>query len=74
MRSVILALICLASHIALGQQWPFEYWHEGKLVLEAGDTLKGQIKYDIHTDIIQFNQKNVLQSFHCSENCLLRNL
>ena len=59
----ILALIFFVSHAANAQQWPFEYWHEGKLVLESGDTLKGKIKYDIQTDIIQFDQKGVLQSF-----------
>ena len=48
---------------ASGQQWPFEYWHDGKLVLEAGDTLKGKIKYDPQTDIIQFEKKGALQSF-----------
>ena len=33
------------------------------MVLETGDTLKGKIKYDINTDIIQLDQSNRLQSF-----------
>jgi hypothetical protein len=32
------------------------------VVLESGDTLKGKVKYDIQTDIIQFDQKGSLQS------------
>jgi hypothetical protein len=61
-RLALVATIFFTCH-AQAQQWPFEYWHEGKLVLEAGDTLKGKIKYDIQTDIIQFDQKGALQSF-----------
>ncbi len=45
-------LVNLAS--ASAQNWAFELWHEGKLVLETGDTLKGQIKYDLQQDLIQF--------------------
>ena len=48
---------------AFSQRWPFEYWHDGKLITESGDTLKGKIKYDIQTDIIQLDQKGKLQSF-----------
>lgn len=36
------------------QLWPFELWHDGKVVLMEGDTLNGKIKYDINQDIIQF--------------------
>lgn len=63
MRLAIVFLIFLSASEALGQRWAFEYWHDGKIVLEEGDTLKGQIKYEINTDIIQLNQNNHLQSF-----------
>lgn len=36
------------------QDWAFELWHEGKLVLEKGDTLRGQIKYDLQQDLLQY--------------------
>jgi hypothetical protein len=36
------------------QQWPFELWHEGKVVLLAGDTLKGLVKYDLQQDLVQY--------------------
>lgn len=36
------------------QQWPFEVWHEGKIALEKGDTLKGLVKYDMQQDIVQY--------------------
>jgi hypothetical protein len=63
MIRVLILFFAAYSWQAFSQQWPFEYWHEGKLVLEEGDTLKGKIKYDINTDIIQLDQKNVFQSF-----------
>lgn len=36
------------------QEWPFELWHEGKIVLLEGDTLKGQMKYDLQQDMLQY--------------------
>lgn len=38
-------------------QWAFELWHEGRVVLETGDTLRGQVKYDLQQDLIQFQNK-----------------
>lgn len=63
MRFFVLALFVFLSSQGFCQKWPFDYWHEGKMVLESGDTLKGKIKYDINSDIIQLDQNNHLQSF-----------
>ena len=63
MKILGLVLISFLTIESLGQKWPFDYWHEGKMVLESGDTLKGKIKYDINSDIIQLDQNNRLQSF-----------
>lgn len=41
---------------ANAQEWAFELWHEGKIVLESGDTLRGQIKYDLQQDLLQYKQ------------------
>jgi hypothetical protein len=37
------------------QKWAFELWHDGKIVLESGDTLKGLVKYDMSQDLVQYN-------------------
>ncbi len=37
------------------QQWPSDFWHEGKIVLLEGDTLRGLVKYDLKQDLIQYN-------------------
>ena len=54
----------LTVHGAAAQQWPFELWHEGKIVLETGDTLRGLVKYDLQQDLVQFNdQRSQIEAF-----------
>ncbi|MEP2772899.1 MAG: hypothetical protein ABJH05_12175 [Fulvivirga sp.] len=50
-------LIVFAMLLACGAyaQFPSEVWHDGELVLVNGDTLKGQIKYNLETDLVQFS-------------------
>jgi hypothetical protein len=50
-------MLLLSSAVANAQQWPFEFWHDGKVVLLEGDTLKGQIKYDLQQDLVQYVYK-----------------
>jgi hypothetical protein len=45
-------MLCFAG-IAHAQNWPFEVWHEGKIVLLQGDTLRGLVKYDLQKDLVQ---------------------
>lgn len=45
--------------MASAQPWPSEMWHDGHLVLDTGDTLKGKIKYDLKQDLIQYNVPNM---------------
>jgi hypothetical protein len=40
--------------LAQAQNWPFELWHEGKIALASGDTLKGLVKYDLQQDLVQY--------------------
>ncbi len=64
MRKWIFGLIFLnALSFAQAQQYPFEFWHEGKIVLETGDTLKGQVKYDLQSDLLQFESNKRFESY-----------
>lgn len=54
MRRVLFFIILFSPLVSSAQVWPFEFWHEGKIVLESGDTLNGKVKYDLHQDLIQF--------------------
>ncbi len=52
-KVTLVLLFSLAGRFAEAQSWPFELWHDGKLVLLQGDTLKGLIKYDLSQDLVQ---------------------
>lgn len=43
----------------VAQQWPFELWHDGKIILLSGDTLKGLVKYDLQQGVVQYELPNV---------------
>lgn len=51
----ILLLILCGGSVQAQQVWPFEFWHEGRIVLNEGDTLKGMVKYDMQQDLVQYS-------------------
>ncbi|HEY9044833.1 MAG TPA: hypothetical protein VIN08_03015 [Ohtaekwangia sp.] len=54
-RCLMIGICILLSFSVHAQKWPFELWHEGKIVLLQGDTLKGLVKYDMQQDLLQYN-------------------
>jgi hypothetical protein len=40
------------------QKFPSDLWHEGRIVLLEGDTLRGSIKYDLQQDLVQYGVAN----------------
>lgn len=52
--------LSLLISVGFGQPryWPSELWHEGKLVLVEGDTLKGLLKYDFQQNLVQYTRNN----------------
>jgi hypothetical protein len=63
MRALIFCVWVLIASTASGQQFAFELWHTGKVVLDTGDTLRGLIKYDLDKDIVQVQAKSKLESY-----------
>lgn len=57
-KLVFIGLLLCLSTFANGQRWPFELWHEGRVILLQGDTLKGMIKYDLQQDLVQFTRND----------------
>lgn len=51
-------LFIFTLHFTQAQHWPFELWHEGKIVLASGDTLKGLVKYDLQQDLVQYTVRD----------------
>jgi hypothetical protein len=57
-----LFIVVFIPLLSSAQRFPFEFWHDGRVFLESGDTLKGQIKYDLN-DLLQLKHDNRLESF-----------
>jgi hypothetical protein len=46
------------NHPFGARNYPSELWHEGKVVLLAGDTLNGLLKYDLQQNVVQYVLNN----------------
>jgi len=53
MRSALIAISILIFSSGFAQQFASDLWHDGKLVLDTGDTLKGSVKYSMQNDLVQ---------------------
>lgn len=62
-NTIFTFLLVVPVFVATAQEFPSELWHNGVLVILEGDTLKGQIKYDLQNDIVQMNIRNTIQTF-----------
>lgn len=63
MRILLLFILGCISLPLSGQQFAFEYWHTGRVVLDTGDTLRGNVKYEMQSDILQVQVEKKLESF-----------
>jgi len=63
MKKLLFVFALLISLAAEAQQFSFEFWHNGYLILEGGDTLKGQLKYNLQTDLLQLKTANHLETY-----------
>lgn len=43
---------------SMAQKFPSDLWHEGRIVLLEGDTLRGSVKYDLQQDLVQYGVAN----------------
>lgn len=58
-KIAIAGVLLLMAGVGYAQRdWPSEIWHDGKVVLLAGDTLKGALKYDFQQDLVQYVVRN----------------
>jgi len=62
MKRFTFLLFLLVPSLSFAQTFPFEEWHDGKVVLDSGDTIKGAIKYDLQ-DLLQVRHQNKMESF-----------
>ncbi len=57
-KTLSLILFGLIAHFSFSQEFSQDVWHEGKVILRTGDTLTGQLKYDLSENILQFKFGN----------------
>jgi hypothetical protein len=62
MKLLIFSLLIVCPTLSWSQTFPFDLWHDGKIVLDTGDTIKGSIKYSLQ-DLLQIRHQNQLESF-----------
>lgn len=63
-RFLFLTLLLLFSvFFTYAQDFPNEIWHKGILITIDGDTIKGEIKYDMQSDAVQINNRRTIQTF-----------
>lgn len=64
MKSILFLTVAIFSLSQVkAQEFAFEYWHEGKIALESGDTLNGLIKYDMQTDLVQIKVDEKFETY-----------
>lgn len=56
-------LLVIPVFFASAQEFPSEIWHNGVLVTIDGDTIRGQVKYDLQNNAVQVNTRNVMQTY-----------
>jgi hypothetical protein len=58
----LFALFCL-NFQAEAQKFSRDYWHQGEIDLGSGETIKGQVKYELERDNLVFQSGNILRSY-----------
>lgn len=59
MKAGITLITLFFLGIGLAQaQFSLEMWHDGRVVLEAGDTLRGRVKYDLDNNAVRIALPN----------------
>jgi hypothetical protein len=58
MNRVAWILMLFISNTALSHELSKDIWHSGSIVLETNDTLRGDLKYDIEENILQYRYGN----------------
>lgn len=51
---LLAGLLVVGIVVRAQRHWPSEMWHEGRVVLVDGDTLKGMVKYDFEQNVVQY--------------------
>lgn len=56
-------LLALSGSALKAQTYPSELWHHGFMVHEDGDTLVGEINYNLETDVLQLRSDHITKTY-----------
>lgn len=62
MKRLLVLLFFMSGYSVMAQTFPWDMWHDGKVILDTGDTLRGSIKYSLQ-DLLEVHHSNRLESF-----------
>jgi len=62
----LIVVTLVSFHLAIGQNFPSQIWHEGKLMMANGDVLPGTLKYDLETNIVQRRGQQGIETYNSS--------
>ena len=62
-KLLIVFVLLLAPFLGRSQEFPFQVWHNGKVVLMNGDTLRGLVKYNMDGDVVQLDNRKKVNAF-----------
>lgn len=62
-KTVLSFFLLFAVVFATAQEFSSEVWHDGFLVTNDSDTLRGLIKYDMEANIVQVIQNQVVKTY-----------
>jgi hypothetical protein len=61
---VFLGLVLVLPIALFGQQkFPHDLWHDGKIVLDTRDTVRGFVKYNMQNDMVQLQVRNGIETY-----------
>ncbi|MEP4533918.1 MAG: hypothetical protein ABJ004_12595 [Cyclobacteriaceae bacterium] len=63
MKRTLAIIIILMSISASGQKFSSEVWHKGFIVTVDQDTVRGNVRYDMETNIVLVSRNGVVQTF-----------
>jgi hypothetical protein len=52
---LIFFIACFTPLLSYSQRFVEEFWHQGKIYLESGDTLAGNLKFSLENELIQLD-------------------
>lgn len=62
MKTIVLVFFIAFGYVA-NAQFSSEVWHDGFLVTNDQDTLRGQVKYNMEANSIQFYNEEIIRTF-----------